>query len=683
MAITLASSSTSNTGTLSAAGVGSGLDVNSIVTSLMAVENKSLTALDTQTASYQTKISAYGTVKAALARFQSSLATLKDPTTFGTLTAQSTTPDAVGVSVAGQAVAGTYSVQVTQLAQATKLVSDGFAATTDNVGSGSLTFQGGTLTAGVFTPNGSGARSVTIAPESQSLSGIRDAVNAAGIGVTATIVNDGSANGNRLVFTSTSSGAANSLKVTVSDADGTDTDNAGLSRLAFDPAAVAGSGRNLTQKVAAQDAEFVIDGIDVSKPTNTSTDAIEGVTLNALALTIGTGATISIAQDNSGATRAIQGFVTAYNTLNTTLVGLTKYDPVSKTGSTLTGDSTVRGIQSGLTAILTRPVAALADSGTTLDTLGQLGVSLQADGTLALDTTKLSAALAGNSNVDTLFAAVGRATDSLVGVTSTGTATAPGTYAVNVSSLATQGRAVGSGLASLSVTAGVNDQLDVTLDGTTATVTIGAGNYASAAALAAEVQSRINGVAAFSSNSSSVTLSASSGVLSATSARYGSASNIAFGGSAAATLFGAAPVSTVGTDVAGTIDGIAATGSGQSLRAAGGTAAEGLALRISGGTLGARGTVTFSQGYATTLDSLLTNFMASDGVIAAKTTGMTRSIADVADRRTELSRRLATVEAHYRAQFGALDTMLSSMNATSTYLTQQLASLPKIGTSSA
>ena len=99
------------------------------------------------------------------------------------------------------------------------------------------------------------------------------------------------------------------------------------------------------------------------------------------------------------ATRAIQGFVTAYNTLNTTLVGLTKYDPVSKTGSTLTGDSTVRGIRSGLTAILTRPVAALADSGTTLDTLGQLGVSLQADGTLALDTTKLSAALAGNSNV--------------------------------------------------------------------------------------------------------------------------------------------------------------------------------------------------------------------------------------------------------------------------------------------
>jgi flagellar hook-associated protein 2 len=254
---------------------------------------------------------------------------------------------------------------------------------------------------------------------------------------------------------------------------------------------------------------------------------------------------------------------------------------------------------------------------------------------------------------------------------------------VNVSSLATQARAVGSGLASLSVTAGVNDQLDVTLDGTTATVTIGAGNYGSAAALAAEVQSRINGVAAFSSNSSSVTLSASSGVFTATSARYGSASNIAFGGSAATALFGPAPTSTVGTDVAGTIDGIAATGSGQSLRAAGGTAAEGLSLQISGGALGARGTVTFSQGYASTLDSLLTNFMASDGVIAAKTTGMTRSIADVADRRTELSRRLATVEAHYRAQFGALDTMLSSMNATSTYLTQQLASLPKIGTSSA
>jgi flagellar hook-associated protein 2 len=679
MTITLAASSTSNTGTLSAAGVGSGLDVNSIVTQLMTVENQPLTALDQKTASFQTKISAYGSLSAALSQFQSSLSALKQPATFGALTAQSSDTSTVSTSIGTGAVAGTYSVQVTQLAQAAKLASAGFAATTDTAGTGTLTFQTGTFAAGVFTPAGtSGAKTVTIAAGNQTVAGIRDAVNAAGIGITATIVNDGSASGNHLVFTSTASGAANSLKVTVADADGSNANTTGLSALAFDPAAVVGSGRNMTQQVAAQDAKLVIDGIPISKPSNVTTDAIEGVTINAVALTTGTGTTLTVAADASGATKAVQAFVSAYNALNTTLRGLTKYDPTTKTASTLTGDSTVRTIQSRFSAILGSSVPGLA-VGSTMNTLSQAGITMKTDGSLALDSTKLTAAVNGSSGIAQLFAAFGQATDSQIAVANTGTATLPGTYAVNVTSLATRGNNVGSAAAGLTITAGVNDQLDVTVDGLTATVTLGAGTYASASALAAEVQSRINGSSTIASGGSSVIVAANTGVLTTTSARFGSASNVSFGGSAATTLFGATPASTAGLDVVGTIDGVAASGSGQTLHGATGTATDGLALTIAGGALGARGSVTFSQGYAYSMDTALNGFLATDGLVASSTDGLNRSIADIATQRASLAARLVTVEANYRAQFTALDSMIASMNTTSTYLTQQLAALPKIG----
>ena len=134
---------------------------------------------------------------------------------------------------------GNYSIEVKQLAAAHKLASKAFTNTTDTVGTGTLTIQFGTVNVGVFTANSAKAtQSVAIGSANSSLSGVRDAVNAAKIGVTASILNDGT--GNKLVFTSSDTGAANSLKITVIDtSDASNTDNAGLSQLAYDPA-VAG-----------------------------------------------------------------------------------------------------------------------------------------------------------------------------------------------------------------------------------------------------------------------------------------------------------------------------------------------------------------------------------------------------------------------------------------------------------
>ena len=165
----------------------------------------------------------------------------------------------------------------------------------------------------------------------------------------------------------------------------------------------------------------------------------------------------------------------------------------------------------------------------------------------------------------------------------------PGSYGVEITQLATRGQLVGSTAAALTITAGVNDVLTVTVDGTSATLTLPAGTY-TASALAAQVQSLGNASTSLSAANAQVTVSEAAGVFTLISKRYGSASTLSVGGSAAATLFGAAPSSTPGLDVAGTIGGFNATGSGQRLTAAAGSPTTGLVLDVIGGSTGTRGT---------------------------------------------------------------------------------------------
>jgi len=184
----MATSSTGSTPALSSPGVGSGLDVSGLVAKLMAVEQQPLTALAKKQTAYQSTISAFGTVKSSLSQFQGALKSLMDPGTFRTFSAAPGESTIFSSTAAAGAVPGSYSVEVTQLAQAQKLASVGFANTTDTIGAGTLTFDFGTLDGTNFTSNGSASKTITIGAGQQTLAGIRDAVNAAKIGVTATIV---------------------------------------------------------------------------------------------------------------------------------------------------------------------------------------------------------------------------------------------------------------------------------------------------------------------------------------------------------------------------------------------------------------------------------------------------------------------------------------------------------------
>jgi len=678
MATTVTNTTNLNLPTLSSPGIGSGLDVNSIVSSLMAVESQPLNQLNTKETTVQSKISAYGTLKSGLSSLQTAVAALATPAPFRTMTATVASTGVATATTSDGAIAGRYSLEVTQLAQNQKLVSSGFASTATTVGSGSLTFTFGTWSGGAFTPNASaGAHTVTIAASQSSLAGIRDAVNAANIGVTATIINDGSASGQRLVFTSNQTGADQSLKITAADDDGTNTDAAGLSQLAYDPAAAAGSGKNMTEAIAAQDALLNLDGIAIRSDSNTVSGAINGVTLNLAQTNTGSPTTISVAQSTGPATTGVQSFIAAYNALQTTITNLTKYDATNNQASVLTGDTTVRLVQNQLRSLVGGAVSGASSS---LNTLSLIGITTNDDGTLALDTTKFNAALTSNpSGVEKLFSATGSASDSLVSFTSAGSSATAGTYAVNITQLATQGTLTGSAPAGLTITAGVNDALTATVDGVAVSVTLDAGVYASADALAAQVAAKINGALAQGTSGSSVSVATSGGALTLTSSRWGSASSVALQGSAAQTLVGATPTGVVGVDVAGTLGGFAANGSGQSLTGATGTPVNGLKIGVTGGSLGARGSISYSQGIGFSLNAVLSSVLGSDGTLQARTDGLQSTVDDIEKQKSAMQGRLDQIQQAYLAQFNALDTQLAQLSSLSTYLAQQLATLPKPG----
>ncbi len=656
---------------LASPGIGSGLDVNSIVSQLMAVESQPLTSLASKEAKQQAQLSAFGSLKGSLSSFQNSVATLADPAKFSAVTASIGDTSLATVSGSSKAAAGNYSIEVQSLAQSQKIKSGNFADTTTTVGTGTLTIQYGTYDGGAFTLNpDKAAESITIAADQSSLAGVRDAINDADGGISASIVNDGS--GDRLVIASNDTGLSNALKITVTDDDLDNTDTAGLSQLTFDVS--TGGTANLTETVAASDAKVIIDGITINKASNTIDNAIEGVTLNLQKADIGNPTSLSIARDTASVQAAIQSFVTAFNDLDQTITNLSKFDTESQLASVLTGDSTLRSIQSQLRGIFNTP---LSTAGGGLSTLSEIGITFQADGKISLDSSKLSSAINDpTKDVSTLFTSIGKPSDSLVSFVSASSETQDGSYSLNISQLATQGQAVGNVAAALTVNAGANDTLDLTINGVSASITLAAGVYTTDS-LAAEIQSKTNGASAFSSAGIEVSLTQTAGVLSITSDRYGSESTVAItGGTGKLDLFGT-PVETAGFDVAGTIGGVTATGLGQTLTGAGNNS--GLVLEITGGTTGTRGSINFAHGFAYKLEELVDSMLKNDSLIDSRIDGINAKIKDIELQRDSLTQRLEGVEDRIRAQFSALDTMISSMTQTSNFLQQQLSNLPTIG----
>ena len=365
--------------TISAPGVGSGLDIQGLIQQLMEVEREPLRQLEKQQQDYEAQLSAYGRLKSALSSFQSAMADLSSVADFRKYTTVSSDESVLTASASSAAAVGSYDIVVNTLAERHKLSSGAYAdSDTTAVGTGTLTID-----------VGGNAFSVTIDASNNTLEGIAAAVNDAAdnTGVMATVINDGTSA--YLVFTASETGTANALTVTVTgDGDGNDTDNAGLSALTF----VSGGTQNMTQIQAPVDASLTIDStFNVTSGSNTVTGVISGVTLELEALG---SATLDVQRDTEGVTESVQAFVDAYNALRNTLNDLGDDE--------LEGDSTLRSIAGRLRGVLNTPPTGLS---TSLTALSEVGITTERDGTLSLDTATLNDALASDFNgVAQLFA---------------------------------------------------------------------------------------------------------------------------------------------------------------------------------------------------------------------------------------------------------------------------------------
>ncbi|HSC80658.1 MAG TPA: flagellar filament capping protein FliD [Chitinolyticbacter sp.] len=673
---------------ITSAGLGSGLDVNGIISQLMELESQPLDKLQNRAKEAQSKISAIGTLQGALSTFQARVLGLSSASAYKSLKG-SLGDSAIGtVSTAVNAQAGSYSLAVTQLAQAHKLKSQSFTSVNEPVGTGTMTIQFGTHddngTTGTnaddtFTVNGDkGALTIEVDSTNNTLTGLRDAINAKKAGVTATIVNDGS--GYRLLLSSSDSGEANSLKISVDDDDTNDTDTSGLSRFAYDPTATT----NMAQTQVAQNAKFQLDGIAISKSSNTVTDVLQGVTLNLQKISaldsndapITT--SLNVSRDTSGVKTAVEEFVKSYNEFAKSVEGLSFYNEEDKSSGLLNGDYVIRSMQSSIRATLNQGLG----KGSYYQSLGAVGVSFDDKGNMTLDSSKLQKALDTRpEDVASLFAVNGVSSDARVSYVSSTAATQAGSYAINITAPATRGTFSGLAVADgpITITENDNDMLMVAVDGTSSgQIKLAVGNYATPAALAAEIQSKINGDSRIKDAGAGVTVAynTTSGKFEMSSNKYGAKSNVqitATGSTTETTLGFKVSQSGSGTNVAGTINGEPAKGDGQSLTGTG--KVEGLKLTITGDTAGDYGTMGFSRGFASKLDQTVASLLSNNGLLRSRINGLNRDIKNIESQGGTMIRRLEDIEKRYRAQFSALDVQIATMNSTSSYLSQQLSML--------
>lgn len=388
--------------TLSSAGIGSGLDVNAIITQLMAIERRPLLALEKEETALGAKLSTFGKLQGMVAAMRDKAGGLSSATLWSQTAGSSGNAGAVTVTTANGAVAGNYAVEVQQLASAQTLSSRSFAAsdTAAQFGPGTLTIELGRWTGtpvSGFTPKaGATAVTVTLDAADDTLAEVRDKINAAGAGVVATIVND--ASGARLAIRSKDSGADNGFRISAAESadDGVAAD--GLSALAYD---ALGSSQ-MTLNRAAANALATVDGIAVESASNTLTNVSDGVTLKLMQVTSAP-VDITVAPDTAAMKTSIEEFVKAFNELASFIRDQTKYDEAAKKGGPMQGDSLVLGLQRQLRGVINEAFTASP----VFDRLADVGIVLKSDGTLEIKAGALDNGLANLEPFKALFAADG------------------------------------------------------------------------------------------------------------------------------------------------------------------------------------------------------------------------------------------------------------------------------------
>lgn len=424
---------------------GSVLDINSIVNQLMTIEQQPIQKLNSKEASYQSTISALGSVKGTISAFQNAVAPLLDLSKFAGIKASSSQTDYASVSAKNGADVGTFALKIEQLARVQRITSGVFSSSSaalqtnannpaTDVASATITITKGAVAAtgsvgGTnFTPDTSAtAKTLQISPDADgkiTLSSVRDAINKqTDLGVTASIVQDGTSS-YRLVISGANTGEASGFKIDVEAKNaGGAVVSSGLSQLAFDPDSYTGidsngvrsySNYSILKDALAQDSKSTINGLAITSKTNTLENVVNGLTITLKKPTDSTTSQVdlTVGKDGSSIATLLGTFVKAYNEMNKTFKDATAYDPTTKTAAILQGDATVNGAKQIVRGVLN---STFGSDDNVLKTLSSVGLSFGRDGSLSLDTTKLNKAVAEHfDDVVNLFGAYDKTANTTV-----------------------------------------------------------------------------------------------------------------------------------------------------------------------------------------------------------------------------------------------------------------------------
>lgn len=629
-------------GIASVNGVISGLKTDEIITKLMELERMPITRLQSQKALLDAKYKAWQEANTRILALKTKADSLAYSVGFMTKSCSSSDETVVRGTASTGAVAGAYYITINAMARANQQKSAGFTDTTNTtVGTGDLDITvGGTTT------------TITVDSSNNTLAGLRDAINRSGAGASASIVNDGSATPYRLVITSQTTGLAGDVTIDASGLTG-------------------GTALGFTELQAAQDASVTIGegagALTITRGSNKITDVIPGVTLNLQSAAPTKTIAITVQADNAAIKQSIKDFVEQYNNLIDFINTQFKYDVSKKTGGALFSDFNLQMIQSDLAS---KMLGSVADLDQTIVSLVQIGItSSSTDGKLSINEADLDAALSANlDQVTRLFAATGQASNSAVSYVSSTSATkvsGPAGYAVEITTAAKQAVYTVASTQSENLT---QDEV-LTINGSAIQLTTGM--------TPDEVLAAINA----KSTSARVTASRVGGYLTLTSAQYGSAvtitasSDVTSGGSGVG-LEGSGTF-VAGVNVAGTINGEAATGSGQILRGnTGNENTDGLSIRVTGTMPGSYGTIMFTKGIASDLSNYL-DFVTAPGTGAVKTAQnlIQSTMRDMDDYIAILEERVTAKEDRLIKQFAAMESALSKLQGQGNYLASQIQQL--------
>jgi flagellar hook-associated protein 2 len=661
---------------ISFSGLASGIDSQKLVEGLMAVQQSRVTALQRQQATLTSNQTLFQTLQAQVFDLQTAVGRLGRSFggAFDGRTVTSSDETIVKATAGSAAIAGVYSIQVTQLAEAHQVASVGLTDLSTSLKTGTLTIQVGSGT----------AINITVDSSNNTLQGLATSINNANGDVTASVINDGTGTPYRLLLAAKKTGASNQIQITNNLTEGSG------AALDLNPA---------TQTIqVARDAQILLGSgataLSISNASNKVDNLIPGVTLDLQQASVGKTVTLTVSNDISGAKKGITDFVDSYNKIMDFLTEQSRFDAQTNKAGPLLGNSDAANLEYALTSALGSVVDGVNQQA---NRLSALGITFSETGKLLINTSKLDSVLNGQvsgvtlKDVKNLFALNGTSNHAAVNFVLGGRNTKPTTtnpIEVFVTQAAEQANLTASNALAESVVVNAdNRQLNLKINGKSGSILLSQGTY-DAAALAREVQNQLNGSSSFANAQFEVKIQ--DGKLSINSRNYGASNSIEIeGGSAMTDLGFTSGQKASGKDVVGKfrVNGVeeTATGSGQLLIGSSGNAhTDGLQLRVtlSSSQLSADpntipvAQMTVTRGLAASLDVTLNQFL--DPVNGRFETIKKNYQSQMDDLNSTISRQNTLIEAQRERlllRFAKMEAAVSKLQSMGNVMGMQIATM--------